>query len=93
MDNIDEYYIKMLDKNNKIIVLCFGLDEILNVIGIYYIDFYFLDVEGVEMVILNLMKFGLEKGKFMVDVWLIEYRVWDGCEIVVEKLKVNLKVF
>lgn len=79
VDNIDEYYIKMLDKNNKIIVLCFGLDEILNVIGIYYIDFYFLDVEGVEMVILNLMKFGLEKGKFMVDVWLIEYRVWDGC--------------
>lgn len=79
MDNIDEYYIKMLDKNNKIIVLCFGEDEILNVIGIYYIDFYFLDVEGVEMFILNLMKFGLEKGKFMVDVWLIEYRVWDGC--------------
>lgn len=79
MDNIDEYYIKMLDKNNKIIVLCFGLDEIFNVIGIYYIDFYFLDVEGVEMFILNLMKFGLEKGKFMVDVWLIEYRVWDGC--------------
>lgn len=79
VDNIDEYYIKMLDKNNKIIVLCFGLDEILNVIGIYYIDFYFLDVEGVEMFILNLMKFGLEKGKFMVDVWLIEYRVWDGC--------------
>lgn len=79
VDNIDEYYIKMLDKNNKIIVLCFGLDEILNVIGIYYIDFYFLDVEGVEMFILNLMKFGLEKGKFMVNVWLIEYRVWDGC--------------
>lgn len=79
VDNIDEYYIKMLDKNNKIIVLCFGLDEIFNVIGIYYIDFYFLDVEGVEMFILNLMKFGLEKGKFMVDVWLIEYRVWDGC--------------
>lgn len=79
VDNIDEYYIKMLDKNNKIIVLCFGLDEILNVIGIYYMDFYFLDVEGVEMFILNLMKFGLEKGKFMVDVWLIEYRVWDGC--------------
>lgn len=79
VDNIDEYYIKMLDKNNKIIVLCFGLDEILNMIGIYYIDFYFLDVEGVEMFILNLMKFGLEKGKFMVDVWLIEYRVWDGC--------------
>lgn len=79
VDNIDEYYIKMLDKNNKIIVLCFGLDEILNVIGIYYIDFYFLDVEGVEMFILNLMKFGLEKGKFMVDVWLIEYRVWDSC--------------
>lgn len=79
VDSIDEYYIKMLDKNNKIIVLCFGLDEILNVIGIYYIDFYFLDVEGVEMFILNLMKFGLEKGKFMVDVWLIEYRVWDGC--------------
>lgn len=79
VDNIDEYYIKMLDKNNKIIVLCFGLDEILNVIGIYYIEFYFLDVEGVEMFILNLMKFGLEKGKFMVDVWLIEYRVWDGC--------------
>lgn len=79
VDNIDEYYIKMLDKSNRIIVLCFGLDEILNVIGIYYIDFYFLDVEGVEMFILNLMKFGLEKGKFMVDVWLIEYRVWDGC--------------
>lgn len=89
-DNIDEHHIKMLDKNNKITVPCFGLDEILNAIGIHHIDFYSLDVEGAEMSILNSMKSGLEKGKFTVDVWSIEYRVWDGRQIVAEKSKANL---
>lgn len=89
-DNIDEHHIKMLDQKNKITVPCFGLEKILNAIGVRHIDFYSLDVEGAEMAILNSMKSGLQNRKFTVDVWSIEYRVWDGHQIVVEKSKENL---
>eukprot|EP00105_Crassostrea_gigas_P013374 XP_011429681.1 PREDICTED: uncharacterized protein LOC105329895 isoform X1 [Crassostrea gigas] len=89
-DNIDEHHMKMLDRKNKITVPCFALEQILKTIGVNHIDFYSLDVEGAEMVILNSMKSGLKNGVYTVDVWAIEYRVWDGKQIVVGKSKENL---
>lgn len=89
-DNIDEHHMKMLDQNNKVTIPCFGLEQILSTIGVYHVDFYSLGVEGAEMTILNSIKSALRNGEFTVDVWSIEYRVWDGKQIVVEKSKENL---
>jgi FkbM family methyltransferase len=90
-ETIDEHHMKMLDKKNKVTVPCYSLEKVLDDIGVHHIDFYSLDVEGAEMVILDSMKSGLKSGTFTVDVWSIEYRVWDGEKIIVEKSKENLK--
>ena len=37
------------------------------------------------------MKNELKSGKIIVDVWTIEYRVWDGTKIIVDKSKNNLE--
>lgn len=41
------------------------------------IDFFSLDVEGAEMDILNLMKPYLMNSTVKVNMWSIEYRIWD----------------
>ena len=41
------------------------------------IDFFSLDVEGAEMNILNMMKPYLMNSTVQVNMWSIEYRVWD----------------
>lgn len=58
--------------------MCFSLEEVLDVISVYYIDFVYINIKDIEMFILEMMKFGLKYGIFIVDVWFIEYRVWDG---------------
>ncbi|XP_061177580.1 uncharacterized protein LOC133186342 [Saccostrea echinata] len=90
-EHINEYHMKMLDRKNTITVPCFSLEEVLDTIGVHHIDFYSLDVEGAEMAILQSMKPGLKSRVFTVDVWSIEYRVWDGHQIVVDESKKNLK--
>ncbi|XP_061176777.1 uncharacterized protein LOC133185516 [Saccostrea echinata] len=90
VSHIDEHHMKMLDQKNKITVPCFSLEQILDAIGIHHIDFYSLDVEGAEMAVLESLKTGLKSGAFTVDVWSIEYRVWDGQKIVVEESVKNL---
>ncbi|XP_061176965.1 uncharacterized protein LOC133185674 [Saccostrea echinata] len=89
--HIDQHHMKMLEQKNKITVPCFNLEQILNIIGVYHIDFYSLDIKGAEIPVLESMKSGLKSGVFTVDVWAIEYRVWDGQKIAVEKSKKNLK--
>lgn len=69
---------KMLNRIDKVSVFCFSMESVLNEINIYYIDFYFLDVEGVEMMVFEFMRDGFKLYCFIVDVWLIEYCVWDG---------------
>lgn len=69
---------KILDWKNKIFVLCFVIEYILNKISVYYIDFFFLNVEGGEMVVLELMCFSFKYGMLIVDVWFIEYSVRDN---------------
>ncbi|XP_062592444.1 uncharacterized protein LOC134253876 [Saccostrea cucullata] len=88
--HIDKYNIKMLNKQNKVVVPCFSLEEALNIIKVFHIDFYSLDVEGAELAILESLKDGLRSKRFTVDVWTIEYRVWDGQRVIVDKSLENL---
>lgn len=74
-------------------VFCYSLEDVLGEIKIYYIDIFFLDVEGVEMVVFVFLRDELELNSFMVDVWFIEYCVWDGKLVVYEKFFENLNFF
>lgn len=42
------------------------------------------------MAVLESMRDGLKSHRFTVDVWSIEYRVWDGKQVVYEKSLENL---
>ena len=86
---IDSRHIKLLIKNNKVTVPCFSLEAALDEIKTYHIDYFSLDVEGAEMQILESLRNGLMSKRFTVDVWTIEYRVWDG-KIDLEKSLENL---
>lgn len=89
--HIDEHHMKVMDKNSKIIVPCCDLMDVLDKIKIYHIDFFSLDFEGAEMAVLESVRNGLESSRFTVDVWSIEYRVWDGKHVVYEKSIDNLR--
>lgn len=89
--HIDEHHMKLMDKISKIIVPCCDLMDVLDKIEIYHIDFFSLDVEGAEMAVLESLRDGLESSRFTVDVWSIEYRVWDGKHVVYEKSIDNLR--
>lgn len=43
------------------------------------------------MSVLKSLRDGLESSRFTVDVWSIEYRVWDGKHVVYEKSIDNLR--
>lgn len=43
----------ILNKDNKITLPCLSLERALSGMNIYYFDFYFLDVEGAEMAVLE----------------------------------------
>ncbi|XP_062602989.1 uncharacterized protein LOC134264737 [Saccostrea cucullata] len=90
-ENLDTDHKKQLFNTRKIDVPCFSMAEVLDRINVHHIDFYSLDVEGAEMVILESMREELSSGKMTVDVWSIEYRVWDGKQILLHKSLKNLK--
>jgi hypothetical protein len=50
-------------------VLCFKLDTVLDQIQQSHIDYFSLDVEGAELIVLNSMKNELKSGKIIVDVY------------------------
>ncbi|XP_052104114.1 uncharacterized protein LOC127737451 [Mytilus californianus] len=79
-----------VDMSHVIFVPCFNISEILKKIKQFRIDYFSLDVEGAEREVLNNMKKELQLKTLIVDVWTIEYRVWDGKQIVLEKSMHNL---
>jgi FkbM family methyltransferase len=91
IDSVDKDHLKLLNLALKVTVPCFKLDTVLDTIQQTHIDYFSLDVEGAELFILNSMKNELKSGKIIVDVWTIEYRVWDGRKIIVDKSKNNLE--
>ena len=90
-DTVDKDHLKQLNPALTVTVLCFKLDTVLDKIQQSHIDYFSLDVEGAELFVLNSMKNELKSGKIIVDVWTIEYRVWDGTKIIVDKSKNNLE--
>jgi FkbM family methyltransferase len=90
-DTVDKDHLKQLNPALQVTVLCFKLDTVLDKIQQSHIDYFSLDVEGAELFVLNSMKNELKSGKIIVDVWTIEYRVWDGTTIIVDKSKNNLE--
>jgi FkbM family methyltransferase len=90
-DTVDKDHLKQLNPALKVTVPCFKLDTVLDKIQQTHIDYFSLDVEGAELFVLNSMKNELKSGKMIVDVWTIEYRVWDGTKIIVDKSKKNLE--
>lgn len=66
----------------------YSLEDVLGEIKTYHIDIFSLDVEGAKMAVLASLRDELESNSFTVDVWSIEYRVWDGKLVVYEKSKI-----
>ncbi|CAC5407241.1 unnamed protein product [Mytilus coruscus] len=92
----DNDHMKMIKSKQTISVPCFNMVEIINQIGVQHIDYFSLDVEGSEMIILESIRNELISGKIVVNIWSIEYRTWDGKKNVVkesfQKLQ-NLRIF
>lgn len=92
-DNINEHHLKQINEEHKVTVPCFKLDTILNEIRVSHINYFSLDVEGAELFVLETMKNELKSEKIIVDVWTIEYRVWDGEKVVMDASLKNLEGF
>lgn len=73
-----------------IYVPCFNISEILKSLKQFRVNYFSLDVEGSEIEVLENMKKELQRKTLVVDIWTIEYRVWDGQKIVLEKSMYNL---
>lgn len=72
---------------------CFRLQSVMKYIKQRRINYFSLDVEGAEMFVLKTIENSLKSREIVVDVWTIEYRVWDGKKIIVEDSLQNLKYF
>ena len=84
---VSEYtkHMKLIKNTRTVTVPCFTFEEVLGSIDVYHIDYFSLDVEGAEMVILNSLKKLLFSKRLKVDIWTIEYRVFDSKGTVVDK--------
>ncbi|XP_076071098.1 uncharacterized protein LOC143042580 [Mytilus galloprovincialis] len=81
----DNAHMKMVKSKQTITVPCFNMVEVINQIGVQHIDYFSLDVEGSEMIILESIKNELISGKIVVNIWSIEYRTWDGKKNIVKE--------
>ncbi|XP_062566664.1 uncharacterized protein LOC134228979 [Saccostrea cucullata] len=88
---VNEHHAKLLNKSKTVTVPCFSLEEALNHVKRKHIDFFSLDVEGAEKMVLQSLRKGLESQLFTVDVWSIEYKVYDGSRNVIEESRKNLQ--
>lgn len=78
-----ERHMKYLDNKNKNVGQCFSIEEVLDAISVHHIDFVSLDINRLNLTILDTLKYGLKHGSYTVDVWYIEYKVWDDNQIVI----------
>ncbi|XP_062576207.1 uncharacterized protein LOC134238098 [Saccostrea cucullata] len=70
-----EKHENLLSNPEVIKVQCYRLRAVLDKIGIHHIDYFSLDVEGAELLVLESIKDDLISGKVRVDVWTIEYLI------------------
>ncbi|XP_071128498.1 uncharacterized protein [Mytilus edulis] len=88
---LDDDQMKMVKTKRTISVPCFNMIEILDLIGVQHIDYFSLDVEGSEMIILESIRNELISRKIVVNIWSIEYRTWDGKQNIINKSFQKLK--
>ncbi|XP_052104115.1 uncharacterized protein LOC127737452 [Mytilus californianus] len=88
---MDSDHLKMIRNKRTISVPCFNMVQVTGQIGVHHINYFSLDVEGSEMVILESIRIELITGKIVVDIWSIEYRVYDGKKNIVNKSFANLQ--
>ena len=88
---IDDHHMKQIKTTRTITVPCFNMNAALDEINVHHIDYFSLDVEGAERIVLNSMKNELSSGKMTVDVWSIEFRVYDGTRNIEQKSLENLE--
>jgi FkbM family methyltransferase len=88
---IDDHHMKQIKTRRTITVPCFNMNAALDEINVHHIDFFSLDVEGAELIVLNSMKNELSSRKMTVDVWSIEFRVYDGTRNIEQKSLENLE--
>ena len=65
---------KSVRNRKEMTVPCFTLGRGLDAINIHKLDFYSLDVEGAEMIILGTIKKQLISEEIIVGVWAIEHK-------------------
>ncbi|XP_061190047.1 uncharacterized protein LOC133197880 [Saccostrea echinata] len=82
-----------LKGNKRTRVPCFQLVDVLHIVGVFHINYFSLDVEGGEIVVLNSMREQLISRQIIVDVWTIEYRAWAGPKFDWPKGKENLSSY
>ena len=82
---------KQIKTTRTITVPCFNMNAALDEINVNHIDYFSLDVEGAGLFVLKSMKIELSSGKMTVDVWSIEFRVYDGTRIIEQNSLENLE--
>ncbi|CAG2191170.1 unnamed protein product [Mytilus edulis] len=91
IDTLGPNRLETLVMSNNLTVPCFKLDEVLSKIGIKRIHYFSLDVEGGELTVLKSIRNELISREIIVDVWTIEYLVWNGKSMSKEESKKNLQ--
>lgn len=89
-DHLNKNQITQLSKWYSVTVPCYKLQNVLDKLNNNHINYFSLDVEGAELIVLETIKESLKTGDITVDIWTIEYRVWDGKEIVYKDSMKNL---
>ncbi|CAG2206520.1 unnamed protein product [Mytilus edulis] len=88
---LDNDQMKTVETNQTISVPCFNMIEVMDKIGVQHIDYFSLDVEGSELIVLDSIRNELISGKIVVNIWSIEYRTWDGKQNIINKSFQKLK--
>lgn len=80
-----------MNTKHSITVPCFRLQTVMKYLKRTRINYFSLDVEGAEMYILETIKDDLKSNEIVVDIWTIEYRVWNGTKKLVNDSLQNLQ--
>lgn len=87
---MNSHRMKQFYNNQTRTVPCFELMNVLNDIGHSRINYLSLDAEGAELNILTTLKSALKARILVVDIWTVEYRVWNGTQTALDKSRQKL---
>lgn len=85
VDGVNQVTEHTLESDNKTIIPCIDVSQVLRASGVNRIDFCSLNVESAGSAILDLMRSLVTNETFKIDVWSLIYRVRNSDEAVVER--------